>query len=108
MYTKTGQIVTGTAATINVELGFVPDFVKVTNLTTMDSCEYKVLDTVNDFGLDTTAGTGAITAAASAAAGLAPYAGAAGDKSVGVTIGAAALPNVNTNLLLVEAGVYSI
>lgn len=99
--------VTGTGATINVELGFTPDFVRVLNATDRKEVVWDTNDEVNTHGMDIAA-AGDKTAAATAAAGLAVYAGSAATYSKGVTIGATASVNTNTNKLIVIAGCYDL
>jgi hypothetical protein len=104
------KVIAGTAATINVELGFTPDYVVVKNCDTRTVHEYDALDTINAYGI-AVAAAGTRTQAASAAAGLAAYAGSVGTgaddaKSKGITIGASATVNQDEDVLIVEAGVF--
>ena len=109
---------TGTGATINVECGFKPDYVRIINKTTFTQVEcffttvttapsaashsQQIVETVTAHGFNIEA-DGDRTAMASAAAGLAQYAGSPGLESTGFTIGASAVPNVNTNVIVWEA-----
>lgn len=103
----TGKV-TGTGATLNVAIGFKPDWVRVTNVTSKTMIEWKASDEdlANEHGMNTAAADGARTVSASAAAGIAVYSGVSGTTSEGFTIGASAVPNVNTNVLSYEAGTF--
>lgn len=77
---RTGTV-TGTGAAINVSLGFVPDYVKVFNITDADQ--------VDEWMTGMTAGTSIQTNAAVAARasnGISPFAGSA-TAAPGFTIG---------------------
>lgn len=78
---KTGTV-TGTGAAINVELGFVPDYVKVVNITDGDQ--------IDEWFRGMTDGTSIQTNTAVAARssnGISEYAGTLADKKKGFTIG---------------------
>lgn len=79
---------TGTGAAINVQIGFIPDFVFIFNVT--DS------DIAHVFFNGMTAGTSidiAAAVAANAADGVTAYAGSRGANSAGFTVGTDASEN---------------
>lgn len=95
---KTGTI-TGTGAAINVELGFIPDAVKIVNMSNAAQLEWirgmgdgKALKSVTA-GTQTIAATGGIT----------PFDGVAAQTGKGFTVGADAALNVNGNTLVYMA-----
>lgn len=96
---------TGTAATLNVELGFKPDYVHVLDATNRTELKFQRLDTVNTYGV-TVDVNGIKAKAASAAAGIALYSGSVGGDSKGITIGASAVVNAGAAVLTIVAGVY--
>ena len=74
--------VTGTGAAIDIELGFVPDYVKIVNITDADIM-HEWFASMDD-------GKAIATAAAVATLatnGITPYAGVRGSNSKGFTIG---------------------
>ena len=93
--------VTGTGASLDIELGFTPEFVKITNVVTRTALEYNSKDTSNALGI-AIAAAGTRTSAAAGVTALETDK----DTSKGIVLAAAATVNVNTNLLLVEAGFY--
>jgi len=97
---ETQVVVAGTGATLNVELGFIPDAIEVLNATDRTSVIYSAFDTVNTSGVDVSA-LGAKTKAASAAAGLAVSDNDSAFR--GFTIGASASVNTDTNVLVITA-----
>ena len=102
---KTTGMVTGTETTLNVEVGFKPDKVRIINIATRTETVFNAADTVNVNGV-AVAADGVKTKAASAAHGISAYDGALGSESEGFTIGASAVPNVNTNVILWEAETF--
>lgn len=77
---KSGSVV-GTGAAINIELGYIPDYVKIVNVTDSDQ--------IDEWFAGMTAGTSVQTNAAVAARasnGVSPYAGTISTKP-GFTIG---------------------
>lgn len=101
-------IATGTGATLNVELGFTPDYVILINVSDGEKIEwYRDMEDLGTelFGFkEVAAGTKSLLT--TAATGVATYAGAEGPSgsSKGFTIGATAGVNVNTEELLWFAG----
>lgn len=75
---------TGTGAAINVQIGFVPAYIRIINITDRDET-YEWFDTMP-------AGTAVKTAAAvetQAANGISPYLGTRGGNGAGFTVGTA-------------------
>jgi hypothetical protein len=78
---KTGTV-TGTGAALNVSLGWVPDYVRIVNVTDGDR--------IDEWFSDMTAGTAVTTttaAATTASNGISAYAGTAAGLAPGFTIG---------------------
>lgn len=115
---KLAGIVAGTGAALNVDCGFKPGKVKITNKTTRTSIE--VVFTTETSAVanaakggmkehtETVTASGVAIAAdgvrtAMTAGHVAQYAGADGATAKGFTIAAAATPNVNGNDLVWEA-----
>lgn len=116
---KAAGIVEGTGATLNVSCGFKPDKVTIINKTTNTKVEClftrvtsatdsdgdgakEHTETVTSHGFNVAA-AGTRTAMASAAAGLAQYAGSPASAGEGFTIGASAVPNVDGDDIVWEA-----
>lgn len=84
---KTGSFV-GTAAAVNVELGFVPDYIRVWNETDGDEVYEWFKGMTNGHALKS--GNSASTQFSKITAnGISAYAGTVADKSAGVTFGTA-------------------
>lgn len=105
MNTPIIKVSAGTAATLNIPLGFTPDWVKITDTTNLTQLLWDTNDSVNTNGI-AVAAAGTRTKAANAAAGVAVYAGSVGSAAKGITLGATAAVNQNGVELLVEAGCY--
>lgn len=116
---KVAGIVTGTGAALNVEVGFKPSKVTITNKVTRTKIECiftTVTSAVADVNgvkqhTETVTASGIATDAAGArtvmtAGHLAQYAGADGSEAKGFTIAAAATPNVNANDIVWEAEMF--
>lgn len=107
---RTGTV-TGTGATLNIPLGFKPDYIKVTNGSDGESVYVtrEMLDassTIN--GIKILAISGVISVLTTAATGLSDYAGLESDGATlgipkGFTIGAAATINIAAEELYWEA-----
>ena len=90
----TGTVV-GTGAAINIECGFTPVRVVVTNITSRDGLEWTRTMT-NGHALKTVA---AGTRSAITSLGITPYAGTLADDSTGFTIGADTDVNVTAEVI---------
>lgn len=91
--------ITGTGAAINVQLGFVPEVVRIRNKTSGDSLEWS-----NSDGDGGTKRLAAGTASqVTTAAGVQAYNGTAAGDSAGFTLGTDADINVNAESLVYEA-----
>lgn len=86
---------TSTGAAINIQCGFVPAYVKVTNITSRDGMEWS--ETMPAGHALKTVAAGTRTALTSN--GITPYAGTLAGNSSGFTIGADADVNANTEVL---------
>ncbi len=75
-------VVTGTGAAINIELGWIPDYVKVVNITDADQIDewFNGMDAGTSIQTNTAVATRASN-------GISAYAGTLGDKKKGFTIG---------------------
>lgn len=73
---------TGTGAAINVQIGFVPDYVRIVNITDGDY----TMEWFNGMTAGTSIDTAAAVAA-NAADGITAYAGTSGGNSAGFTVG---------------------
>ena len=99
------KTVEGTGAALNVELGMVPDFVKITNIETdkMDMVEILTdTDGAITSAILTTASTGVRT---SDVANYSLYVGST-SAAKGITLGASAGVNVSSDTLWIEYGTY--
>src|SRR4051812_37761806 len=90
--TKTGSYV-GTAAAINIELGFVPDYVLIWNESDGDAKWEWFKGMANASALQTVA---AGTLSKITANGVTPYAGAQASKAIGFTVGTALSESTKT------------
>ena len=108
---STSGVVTGTAAQIDIELGYVPTWVRVINTT--DGEEIYVTREMLDLGTPVYGikrlATGVSSALASAGVGVSDYVGVVEDgsgngASVGFSIGATATLNVAAEAIVWEAG----
>ena len=97
---RVSKLVTGTGSDMNISLGFIPDRVFITNVTTRTG-----LEMLADEG--TVKSCIAIAAAGTRAAGTTTCAIYEGDKdnAAGVTLASAAV-NVNTNVMYVVAETF--
>lgn len=75
-------VVTGTGAAINIELGWIPDYVKVFNITDADQTDEWVKGMAAGTSIQTN--TAVVTRATN---GISEYAGTLADKKPGFTIG---------------------
>jgi len=87
--------VTGTAAAINVELGFTPSRVEIINET--DPGMFIWTDSMADGEMQKTVGAGTTTFESSG--GISAYAGVAGSASAGFTIGTDSDMNGSSDVL---------